>query len=105
MTPAEIQQTLQTGIAALKRGEKDTAREILLRVVEADESNETAWLWLSAALDSPEDQIAALENVLALNPDNASAQKGLSQLRLLRPPPPPPAPPLHLIIKEEPSAF
>src|SRR5258706_15663521 len=96
MTPAEIQQTLQTGIAALKRGEKDTAREILLRVVAADESNETAWLWLSAALVAPEDQITALENVIALNPDNASAQKGLSQLRRLQvPQSPSPSPPFH----------
>jgi hypothetical protein len=84
MTPAEVQQTLQSGIAALKRGEKDAARDLLVRVVEADEANETAWLWLSAALDSPDDQILALENVLAINPDNASAQKGLSQLRLLQ---------------------
>jgi len=105
MTPAEIQQTLQSGIAALKRGEKDAARELLLQVVDADENNETAWLWLSAALDSPDDQIFALENVLALNPDNAMAQKGLSQLRLSqsqRPSPvstPPPS------IKEETPAF
>lgn len=92
MTPAELQQMLQAGQAALKRGEKDTARDLLLQVIDADEKNETAWLWLAAAVESVDDQIVALENVLELNPDNASAQKGLAQLRLkqsLTPAPPP----------------
>lgn len=102
MTPAEIQQTLQDGMAALKRGEREAARALLLQVIEADESNETAWLWLGAAVDSVDDQIIALENVLALNPDNVAAQRGLSQLRLKQsmapassvqaPPAPTPAP-------------
>ncbi len=97
MTPAGIQQTLQSGIAALKRGDKPAARTLLLQVVEADEANETAWLWLSATVESLSDQITALENVLALNPDNASAQKGLAQLRSQLPvqpfTPPEPEPP------------
>jgi tetratricopeptide (TPR) repeat protein len=105
MTPAEIQQTLQAGMDALKRGQKRPARELLIRVIEADERNETAWLWLSAAVESLDDQITALENVLDINPQNKAAQKGLEQLRAKREAERPPAPPpvIEAPIAEEPA--
>lgn len=81
MTPDEIQQKLQAGIDAVKRGQKRFAQELLLQVVEADERSETAWLWLSAAVDSLEDKITALENALHLNPQNQAAQQKLTALR------------------------
>lgn len=71
---------LYEGALALTEGDKDRARELLLRVVEADETNEAAWLWLSGAVDDPLDQRTALENVLALNPDNEYALFGLDVL-------------------------
>jgi hypothetical protein len=37
-------------------------------VLEADDRNEPAWLWLSAALDKPGDQLMARGRVLAINP-------------------------------------
>ncbi len=81
MTPEEIQQTLQAGIDAVKRGQKRRARECLLNVIQADERNESAWLWLSAAVESLDDQITALENVVEINPKNQAALKGLEHLR------------------------
>lgn len=96
MTPAEIQQTLQTGIDAVKRGQKRRARECLLNVIQADERNEMAWLWLSAAVESLDDQITALENVVEINPKNQAALKGLEHLRTklaAEHPAPVPAPP------------
>jgi len=73
MTPAETQAKLRAGIQALRAGDRARGRRLLLEVVAADERIEPAWLWLSAALDDPADQIMALENALALNPDNAPA--------------------------------
>lgn len=81
MNPVEIQHTLQTAITLIRQGQKEQGRDLLLQVVEADENNEIAWLWLGAVVDSLTDQITALENVLAINPNNHSAQKGLAQLR------------------------
>jgi len=72
---------LQAGIAALKRGDRAQAHNLLLRVVTAEENNEKAWLWLSGAVDSVEEQRICLENVLALNPDNKTARRGLAKLR------------------------
>ncbi len=71
---------LYEGALALQQGDKARARELLLQVVEADERIEEAWLWLSGAVDDPEDQRTALENVLALNPQNAHARYGLAVL-------------------------
>jgi tetratricopeptide (TPR) repeat protein len=81
MTQADVQQVLAAGIDAIKRGQKARGRDLLMQVVEADEHNEQAWLWLSAAVDAPEDQITALENVLEINPNNQVAHKGLERLR------------------------
>lgn len=96
----EIQQRLREGIAAVKRGELERGRELLLQVIEADDQVEPAWLWLSVAMPDPADKLVALDNALTLNPRNPQAQAQAQQLRRqlgLEPPPPPepprPAPP------------
>jgi Flp pilus assembly protein TadD len=71
---------LQQGIALAKAGQREEARNILMRVVELDEQNESAWLWLSGVVDSDDDKAVALENVLALNPNNDWAKRGLKLL-------------------------
>lgn len=71
---------LQQGIALAKAGRREEARSILLQVVEQDERNESAWLWLSGVVDSDDDKAVALENVLTLNPNNEWARRGLQML-------------------------
>ena len=71
---------LQQGIALAKAGQREEARTILMQVVEQDERNESAWLWLSGVVDSDDDKAVALENVLTLNPDNEWARRGLQML-------------------------
>jgi tetratricopeptide (TPR) repeat protein len=71
---------LKQGIAAAKAGRKEEARQALLHVIELDERNERAWLWLSGVTDSIEDQRVCLENVLTINPDNPYARQGLRHL-------------------------
>ncbi|MBI3243664.1 MAG: hypothetical protein HYZ49_15375 [Chloroflexi bacterium] len=80
MSPVEIERLLQEGIASVKRGQKTRAAKLLMQVVNADENNEQAWFWLSMAVDKTEDKITALENTLALNPNNATAQANLKWL-------------------------
>lgn len=74
----QIAEWLYDGVVALIHGDKETARDLLLKVVEADERNEEAWLWLSGAVDDLEDQQVALENVLDINPKNQAARHGLT---------------------------
>ncbi len=77
---SKLAEMLYEGALALQQGDKGRARELLLQVVEADEGSMEAWLWLSGAVDDPEDQRTALENVLALNPENERARYGISLL-------------------------
>src|SRR5215204_3702188 len=71
---------LEQGISAAITGRRDEARALLSQVVEADDRNEQAWLWLAGLLEEPEDIRTCLENVLHLNPDNIKAQQGLEWL-------------------------
>ena len=69
---------LQQGIALAKAGRHEEAREMLLQVIDLDERNETAWLWISGVVDNDEDRGIALENVLQINPNNEWAKRGLA---------------------------
>ncbi len=77
----QVSEWLRDGIAAAKAGRRDEARKLLMRVVEANESSEQGWIWLSSVMDTDEDRLVCLENVLTLNPDNVQARAGLKWLR------------------------
>lgn len=81
MSQIQVQDWLERGIRAAKRGEQEQARNLLMAVIETDEENESAWLWLSGVVDDPEDKRICLENVLYLNPSSEPAQKGLAILK------------------------
>ncbi|MCP4360487.1 MAG: hypothetical protein GY796_20960 [Chloroflexi bacterium] len=76
----EVTRLLEEGVAAVKNGRHDEARQLLLQVLEADEENESAWLWLSSVVESDDEKRICLENALTLNPGNVVAQKGLAKL-------------------------
>lgn len=77
----DIARMLYEGAVAVSEGRHADAQGLLLQVIERDEENEQAWLWLSGAMEDPADQQVALENVLALNPNNTPARQGLEYLR------------------------
>ena len=94
---------LAKGILAAKAGQRDLARQHLQNVLRADLSHETAWLWMSGLVDTVQQKRDCLQRVLALNPNNDVARRGLEQLAQSeaasfladfapRTPPPPPAP-------------
>jgi hypothetical protein len=80
-TEMDVTDTLKRAIAAAKAGRKAEARRLLEMVLDADERNERAWLWLSDVVESDEERIVCLENVLTINPENEMARKGLALLR------------------------
>jgi tetratricopeptide (TPR) repeat protein len=93
---------LQQGIIAARAGKREEARALLMQVVEADERNEQAWLWLAGVVDAPEDIRTCLQNVLDLNPSNEQAQQGLAWVDK-RYGPPAPAPELAFSAPPEPE--
>ncbi len=77
---ANVDAMVREGINAYRAGKREEARALLFKAVELDEHNEQAWLWLSAVVDSVEDQQTCLENVLTINPHNERARQGLRTL-------------------------
>jgi hypothetical protein len=71
---------LQRGIELARAGQREQARTTLLQLVEADETNEMGWLWLSGVMDAAEDIRVCLENVLEINPENQQARQGIEWL-------------------------
>ena len=78
---AKMDAWLRGGIEATQAGQKDKARRLLVQVIEADQTNETAWLWLSAVVDTKAEKIRCLEMALKLNPANQDAKMALEWLR------------------------
>ena len=78
---ADADDLVRQAVSAFKAGRKVEARSILEGVVEQDEGHAEAWLYLSALVDSLEEQEICLENVLALDPTNEKAKKGLETVR------------------------
>jgi hypothetical protein len=73
--------TLNDAIQHIRVGNREQGRQILEELLEDNEGSEEVWLWLTAAVDSDEDREICLENVLALNPNNLVAQRGLDALQ------------------------
>lgn len=78
--PANVDGMVREGISAYRAGNKEEARTLLLRAVEIDQYNEQAWLWLSAVVETPEEQRTCLENVITINPSSERAKQGLDML-------------------------
>jgi hypothetical protein len=89
--PGQIESLLEQGIDAARDHDAVRAREILIRVIELDQYNEKAWLWLSSVAKTAADKEICLENALYINPDNTYAAMGLQHLRQRSTPTPSPS--------------
>jgi hypothetical protein len=78
---ADADEQVKQAVSAFKAGRKAEARSILEGIVEQNQSHAEAWLYLSALVDSLEEQEICLENVLALDATNEKAKKGLDTVR------------------------
>ena len=67
------------------RGTRRAAKDILTRLLKADQNNSTYWIWMSAAVDTTKERIYCLETALKLDPANAIAKRGLVLLGGLPP--------------------
>ncbi len=72
--------TLESGIAAAKNGNKGRARQYIQQAVQENPKDITAWLWLSVLVDDVEQKKYCYQRVLALDPKNEHAHKGMKQL-------------------------
>ena len=64
------QSLLQSAIRAAQAGNRGEAHQLLRQVIDADPSNEMAWLWLAGVAEHPREAQVALNRVEQLNPDH-----------------------------------
>ena len=76
----EAAQLFVRGVAAARGGQRRLAAVLLARVVQLDPQHEMGWLWLSGVLDDPKEIAFCLRSVLAINPQNERARRGLAWL-------------------------
>ena len=68
---------LKEAIEAVRVGHKTRARDLLTRLLRADQSNPTYWLWMSSVVETAREQAYCLQTVLRHDPQNPSARRGL----------------------------
>jgi tetratricopeptide (TPR) repeat protein len=74
---AEDDVVFQEAVEALREGKKAQARELLTGLLKTNQNNATYWVWMSATVDSTKERIYCLQTALKLDPENATAKRGL----------------------------
>lgn len=82
---AEEDTMFQEAVEALREGDKAKARDLLTKLLKTDQNNTQYWIWLSAAVESTKERIYCLQTALQLDPENATAKRGLVLLGALPP--------------------
>jgi tetratricopeptide (TPR) repeat protein len=62
---------------AIAKGQRSRARDLLTRLLRADQANSQYWLYMSSVVETHSERIFCLESVLKLDPENAAAKRGL----------------------------
>lgn len=78
---AERLEQLLDAIDLIKADRRDEALPILRGLIRHDSNHEAAWLWMSVAVESVDQSILCLDNVLRINPHNTIAAGALYRLR------------------------
>jgi len=76
---------LTDAIEAIRLGDKAKAKDLLTRLLKADQHNATYWVWMSAAVQTQKERIYALQTALRADPENAAAKRGLVLLGVMPP--------------------
>jgi tetratricopeptide (TPR) repeat protein len=62
---------------AISKGQRSRARDLLTRLLRADQANVQYWLYMSSVVETPGERVYCLQNVLKLDPQNSGAKRGL----------------------------
>src|SRR5689334_18558247 len=76
------QTSLQQGIEAAQRGDRERAYQLIRQAILEDSQHAPSWYYMSFLLDDIERQREYLEWALRLEPNYAAAQEALDQLHI-----------------------
>ncbi len=74
----DAQQLVQQARRAIQTGDNEKGQRLLAQVLQANPQDETAWLWMAVAIESPQKRRECLQRVLSINPDHALARQALA---------------------------
>jgi hypothetical protein len=72
---------LLDAIELIQANRKAEAIPILRELIGENNNFEEAWLWMSVAVESMDQSLISLDNVLRINPNNETALRALLRLR------------------------
>ena len=75
-----LQDLMRQGIEAAREGKKAQAKGFFQQVVDLDDKNEKAWMWLASVVETDEERRVCLSNALFINPNNERAQTAMAKL-------------------------
>lgn len=78
-------EVFQEAVEALREGNKAKARELLTGLLKNDQGNATYWVWMSATMETGKERVYCLQTAFKLDPENATAKRGLILLGSLPP--------------------
>lgn len=67
----------QEAVEALHAGDRARAKDLLTRLLKTDQNNATYWVWMSASVETNKERIYCLQTALRIDPENASAKRGM----------------------------
>ena len=71
MRAVEEAQILHTAQEAIRLGNREVGRRLLVQLLRANPRNEAAWLWLSAVVDDPDQERECVQRALRLKDRHA----------------------------------
>ncbi len=72
-------------VKAAKAGQRRRAKDLLTRLLKANQENVDYWLWMSAVVDTEKEQIFCLQKAVKIDPNSIAARRGLVVLGALKP--------------------
>lgn len=75
--------SLELAITAIRSGRKEEGRQLLNLLIQQNPNNEMAWLWMSSVVNNDQQRARCLYHVLAINPNNDLARRGLQLLGIV----------------------
>lgn len=81
----EVDTLFQEAVESLRVGERSRAKDLLTRLLKTDQNNVNYWIWMSAAVETVKERVYCLQTALNLEPENATAKRGLILLGALPP--------------------
>ncbi len=75
--PEESDILFQEAVEALRTGDRARAKDLLTRLLKTDQNNAMYWVWMSASVETNKERVYCLQTALRIDPENASAKRGM----------------------------